>query len=114
VEDCIFCKIVDGDIPAEKVYEDELVVAFRDLNPQAPIHVLVIPRKHIATLNDLQEVDEVVVGRMFTVAGKVAAAEGIDEDGYRTVVNCNKAAGQVVFHIHMHLLGGRKMSWPPG
>jgi histidine triad (HIT) family protein len=96
MEDCIFCKIAAGDIPADKVYEDDTVVGFRDLNPQAPTHVLVIPRKHIATINDLQPEDEAIVGRMYGA------------------VNCNEAGGQVVFHVHMHLLGGRMMHWPPG
>ncbi len=114
MEDCIFCKIAAGDIPADKVYEDETVVAFRDLNPQAPTHVLVIPRRHIATVNDLSVDDEAVVGRLFTVAREVAAQEGIADAGYRTVMNCNEAGGQAVYHIHLHLLGGRMMHWPPG
>lgn len=114
MEDCIFCKIAAGDIPADKVYEDEAVVAFHDLNPQAPTHVLIVPRKHIATLNDLEPEDEALVGRMYGAARAIAQREGFAEAGYRTVVNCNEAGGQVVFHIHMHLLGGRMMHWPPG
>ena len=113
-DDCIFCKIAAGEIPAEKVYEDDLVVGFRDLNPQAPTHVLLIPRKHIAGLNDLQAEDEVIVGRLERAAAKVAADEGFAESGYRTVINCNDDGGQTVFHLHLHLLGGRRMSWPPG
>ena len=114
MEDCIFCKIAAGDIPADKVYEDDTVVAFRDLNPQAPTHVLVVPRKHIATLNDLEAEDEAVVGRMYAAVREIAQREDLAEAGYRTVVNCNEAGGQVVFHIHLHLLGGRMMHWPPG
>ena len=114
MEDCIFCKIASGDIPADKVYEDDKVVAFRDLSPQAPTHVLVIPRKHIATLNDVEPEDEALIGRMYGAAREIAANEDVAESGYRTVVNCNKAAGQVVFHVHMHMLAGRGMGWPPG
>jgi histidine triad (HIT) family protein len=114
MSDCIFCKIVAGDIPADKVYEDDLVIAFRDLNPQAPTHVLVIPKRHIATLNDMTADDEAIVGRMVQAASKVAAQEGLTEAGYRTVMNCNADGGQTVFHIHLHLLGGRQMTWPPG
>lgn len=114
MEDCVFCKIAAGEIPADKVYEDDSVVAFRDMKPQAPTHVLVIPRKHIATLNDLTSEDELLVGRMYGAAREIALGEGVADSGYRTVVNCNKAAGQVVFHVHMHLLGGRGMGWPPG
>lgn len=112
--DCIFCKIAAGEIPAEKVYEDDQVVGFRDLNPQAPVHVLIIPRKHIATLNDLTESDESLVGHMHRAAAKVAADEGLAERGYRTLINCNAEGGQTVFHLHLHLLGGRQMTWPPG
>jgi histidine triad (HIT) family protein len=111
---CIFCKIARGEIPATLVHEDEHVVAFRDLNPQAPTHVLVIPRRHVATLNDLTDADGELIGRMYLAAKRVAERDGIAEEGYRTVVNCNAAAGQSVFHIHLHLLGGRPMDWPPG
>jgi histidine triad (HIT) family protein len=111
---CIFCKIASGEIPATVVHQDEHVVAFRDLNPQAPTHVLVIPRRHVATLNDLTDADGELVGRMYLAAKRVAEMDGVAEAGYRTVVNCNAAAGQSVFHIHLHLLGGRPMDWPPG
>jgi len=112
--DCIFCKIAAGTIPAKLVHEDDDVVAFRDLNPQAPVHVLVIPRKHIATVNDLQADDAALVGKMFLVAQSVSNAEAVSEAGYRLVMNTNAQAGQSVFHIHLHLLGGRPMGWPPG
>jgi histidine triad (HIT) family protein len=112
--DCLFCKIVAGEIPAEKIYEDDHVIAFRDIAPKAPTHVLVIPRRHVSTLNDLRPDDAELVGRMYLAAREVAHQEGIAEDGYRTVVNCNSGAGQTVFHIHLHLLGGRAMTWPPG
>lgn len=112
--DCIFCKIARGEIPADKLYEDEQVVAFRDLNPQAPAHALVIPKTHIATLNDLQEADAALIGRLFLAAKAVAGQLGLADDGYRTVVNCNNHGGQTVYHIHLHLLGGRQMTWPPG
>jgi len=114
MDDCIFCKIAAGDIPADIVYQDEHVVAFRDLGPQAPTHVLVIPKRHIATLNDLTEADAELVGRMYLAAKEVARIDGIAEAGYRTVMNCNAAGGQTVFHLHLHLLGGRQMTWPPG
>ena len=113
-QDCLFCKVVAGDIPAEKVFESETTIAFRDINPQAPTHVLIIPRRHIATINDLEHGDQALVGELFLAARQVAAAEGHAEDGYRVVMNCNEGAGQSVFHIHLHLLGGRAMRWPPG
>ncbi len=113
MDDCLFCKIIDGQINADIVYEDERAVAFRDINPQAPTHVLVIPRSHIATINDLEESDEADLGHLFVVAKKVAEQEGLAERGYRTVINCNADAGQSVFHIHAHLLGGKPMGWPP-
>ncbi len=112
--DCIFCKIVAGDIPADIIYEDEDVLVFRDLNPQAPTHALVIPRCHIPTLNDLRPEDAQLVGKMSLAATTVARQEGIADEGYRVVFNCNAGAGQTVFHIHMHVLGGRPMGWPPG
>lgn len=112
--DCLFCKIVNGDIPADKLYEDEDVLAFRDLNPQAPVHVLVIPKMHIATLNDLHDGNAAVMGSLYRGAGRVAAELGIADDGYRAVMNCNAQGGQTVYHIHLHLLGGRQMTWPPG
>ena len=112
--DCLFCKLLAGQIPAAIVYEDERVVAFRDINPQAPTHVLVIPRRHIATLNDLGPDDDGLVGELVRRAAAIAREEGHAERGYRVVFNCNADAGQTVFHIHLHLVGGRKLSWPPG
>lgn len=105
----IFSKIIAGDIPADIVYQDELVTAFRDINPQAPTHILIVPNKEIATVNDLSEEDERVAGRLLLVAKKLAAQEGIAEDGYRLMINCNAHGGQEVFHVHMHLLGGRPL-----
>lgn len=112
--DCLFCKMVSGEIEPDKVYEDEDVLAFRDIDPQAPTHVLVIPRQHVATLNDLDPDSVGLVGKMVLAAAEVAKQEGIAEAGYRTVLNCNAQGGQSVFHIHLHLLGGRRMRWPPG
>ena len=112
--DCLFCKIVAGEIPAELVYESDTAVAFRDINPQAPTHVLVIPRKHIATINDIGDEDHATIGSLYAAAKEIAAQEGIAEDGYRAVMNCNEGAGQTVFHIHLHVIGGRQMGWPPG
>ena len=112
--DCLFCRIVAGDIPADIVHETDAVLAFRDINPQAPTHVLVIPRRHIATLNDLEADDAALVGEMFVAARDIAADEGVAGPGYRTVMNCNRGAGQSVFHIHLHVLGGRSLDWPPG
>lgn len=112
--DCLFCKIVSGQIPATLIYQDDRVVAFKDINPQAPMHLLVIPRRHIATLNDLDAADDSLLGRMHRVAAELARVRGIAEDGYRVVVNCNAGAGQSVFHLHLHVLGGRSMTWPPG
>ena len=112
--DCLFCKMVAGEIEPDVVYEDDQVLAFRDIGPQAPTHVLVIPKKHISTSNDIQPEDAPLIGALYLAAKEVAAAEGIAEEGYRTVMNCNAGAGQAVFHIHLHLLGGRPMRWPPG
>ena len=112
--DCLFCKIIAGEIPADIVYESDHAIAFRDINPQAPTHVLVIPRQHIATINDLQPGDEAVVGNLFLAAKQIAADEGIAEPGFRVAMNCNAAAGQTVFHLHLHVLGGRQLGWPPG
>ena len=109
----IFQKIIDGEVPADIVYEDDQCVAFRDVNPQAPTHVLIVPRKPIPSLDDLTEEDEPLVGHLFTVAREVAADEGL-ENGYRTVFNCGADAGQSVDHLHLHLLGGRHLDWPPG
>lgn len=114
MSDCLFCKIVDGEIPAEIVYESDTVVAFRDISPQAPTHVLIIPRKHIATINDIEESDQALVGSLYTAARDIARDEGHAENGYRVVMNCNADAGQTVFHIHLHLLGGKPLGWPPG
>jgi histidine triad (HIT) family protein len=113
-DNCLFCKIINGEIPAEIVYESDTAIAFRDINAKAPTHVLVIPRKHIATMNDIEVDDETVIGSLYTAAREIAAQDGIAEDGYRTVMNCNESAGQTVFHIHLHVLGGRQMDWPPG
>ena len=112
--DCIFCKIAAGEIPATKLYDDGEVLAFRDINPEAPVHLLVIPRRHIATLNDLTEADAALIGRLYLAAKRVAAEAGVAESGYRTVINCNRDAGQIVFHVHLHLLAGRELGWPPG
>ena len=112
--DCLFCKMVSGEIMPDKVYEDDQVLAFRDINPQAPVHVLVIPKRHIATLNDLDDEHRPLVGQMVQTAARIAAREGVETAGYRTVLNCNADAGQTVFHIHLHLLAGRRMDWPPG
>lgn len=112
--DCIFCKIAAGEIDSDIVHETDHIVAFRDLNPQAPTHVLIIPRRHIATINDLAENDAELVGWLYLAAKKIAAEEGLAEPGYRVVMNCNAGAGQSVFHVHLHLLGGRAFSWPPG
>lgn len=105
----IFAKIIAGEIPADIVYRDELVTAFRDVNPQAPTHILIVPNKEIPTVNDLSVEDEQVAGRLLLVAQKLAAQEGIAEDGYRLMINCNKHGGQEVFHLHVHLLGGRPL-----
>ena len=113
-EDCLFCKIVAGDIPADVIYESDAAIGFRDISPKAPTHVLVIPRKHIATINDLEDGDQSLVGDLYMAAKQIAADEGIAESGYRAVMNCNEGAGQSVFHIHLHVLGGRLLAWPPG
>ncbi|KAF3980997.1 MAG: histidine triad nucleotide-binding protein [Methylococcales symbiont of Hymedesmia sp. n. MRB-2018] len=112
MSDCLFCKMVTGDIKADVVFEDENVLAFRDINPQAPVHILIIPKVHIATLNDLDDVS--LSGYLLQTAIKLAKQEGLAEDGYRTVFNCNKKGGQEVYHLHLHLLGGRQLTWPPG
>lgn len=111
---CLFCRIMDGDGPARFVHRDERIVAIEDVNPQAPVHVLVIPRRHIATLNDLTPDDDGLVGEMFRRAASIAKDRGIDQSGYRTVFNCNRGAGQSVYHLHLHVVGGRRMAWPPG
>ena len=114
VENCIFCKIVRKEIPAKIVYEDDDIMAFYDINPQAPIHVLVIPKKHISSLAEVQDEDLQLLGKLLLGASKVAKKLGISEDGYRVVINTNRDAQQTVFHIHVHVIGGRPMSWPPG
>lgn len=111
---CIFCKIADGEINSDIVFQDDDVVAFRDVNPQAPHHILIIPRRHIATLNDLDEDATLLGGRLLYTASRVAKQFGIADDGYRLVMNCNDHGGQTVFHVHLHLLAGRPMRWPPG
>lgn len=112
--DCLFCKIIAGEIPAGIVYQDDHLVAFKDINAQAPMHVLVVPRRHIATLNDLGPEDDALVGEMTRRAAAIAKEHGHSDRGYRTIFNCNAGAGQTVFHIHMHVLGGRRLGWPPG
>ena len=114
MDDCLFCKMASGEIKPDVLYEDDDVLAFRDINPQAPVHALIIPKRHISTLNDLEEQDAETIGKLFLAASNVAKQEGIDEAGYRTLINCNEQGGQVVFHVHLHLLGGRRMGWPPG
>jgi len=112
--DCLFCKICSGDIPADIVFENDTAVAFRDINPQAPTHILIIPRRHIATINDIAAEEAGEIGQLFLAAAAIARNEGVADDGYRVTMNCNAAAGQTVFHVHLHLLGGRQMNWPPG
>ena len=112
--DTIFQKIIKREIPVDIVYEDKDIIAFNDINPQAPIHILIVPKKIIETLNDINENDEKLIGRMFTVAKFLANKNNISETGYRTIFNCNDDGGQTVYHIHLHLLGGRALNWPPG
>ena len=112
--DCLFCRMVSGDIQPEKVYEDNDILAFNDITPVAPNHVLVIPKKHITTLNDITADDQLLLGKMTMVASSLSQKLGISENGYRLVMNCNNQGGQSVYHIHLHLLGGRSMLWPPG
>ena len=114
MSDCIFCKIVSGDIPSDIIYQNDDVLAFRDLSPQAPVHALVIPKKHISTINDFQPEDASLIGQLFLAAKEIAKQEGMDDSGYRCVMNCNDEGGQTVHHIHLHLLGKRQMTWPPG
>lgn len=111
---CLFCRIASGEIPASKVFEDDELLAFNDINPQAPLHVLIIPKRHVSTTNDLGAGDDGLVGRMVRRAAAIAAEKGYADRGYRAVFNCNAEAGQTVFHIHLHLLGGRGLGWPPG
>jgi histidine triad (HIT) family protein len=111
---CLFCKIANGEIESEIAYTDDQVVAFEDVNPQAPVHTLVIPKKHISTVNDLNESDNELMGHMLSIGKKLAKEKGISDKGYRMILNTNREAGQSVFHIHLHLMGGRPMGWPPG
>lgn len=110
----LFLKIIAREIPAQIVHETDDVLAFRDINPKAPLHVLIVPKRKIRTINDIEPEDEELVGKLFTAARHIAAEEGVAEEGYRVVMNCNEGAGQSVFHIHLHLLGGRSLGWPPG
>ncbi|ANJ66544.1 histidine triad nucleotide-binding protein [Halothiobacillus diazotrophicus] len=114
MSDTIFSRIIRREIPATIVFENDRILAFRDINPQAPVHILIIPKKPIATLNDVQPEDAALIGELFVVAGDLARQEGIAESGYRTVFNCRDHGGQEVYHLHLHLLGGRQMTWPPG
>ncbi len=114
MEDCIFCKIVKGEIPCEKVYEDDKVLSFKDINPGAPNHVLIIPKKHIGSLNEVTEEDSMLIAHVFLVAKEIVKKLGIDDTGYRIVSNCGEDGGQTVPHIHFHVLGGRSLQWPPG
>ncbi len=111
---CLFCKLISKEIPSKIIYEDEQVFAFEDVSPQAPIHILIIPKKHIPTSLDITAEDNELIGLMYQAANKIARDKGISERGFRLVMNCNADAGQAVFHIHLHLLGGRAMHWPPG
>lgn len=113
-QDCLFCKIVAGDTASDLIYKDERSLAFRDINPQAPVHVLIIPREHIESLDEASQKDEAMLGHLLRVAARIANEQGLSESGYRTVINTGAGAGQSVFHLHVHLLGGRTMSWPPG
>lgn len=113
MSECLFCKIVEGDVSSDRVYEDDHVVAFRDIHPQAPVHLLIVPRRHIGSLNDAGEGERELLGRVLLVARELAAREGVGQ-GYRLVNNCGESAGQSVFHLHVHLLGGRSLRWPPG
>lgn len=114
MEDCLFCKIINGDIPSTKVYEDDTVYAFNDIEPQAPIHIIIVPKAHIASANELDDNNSAVVGHIFAVAAKLAEEKGFAKDGWRIVNNCGEAGGQTVGHLHFHLLAGRNLGWPPG
>jgi histidine triad (HIT) family protein len=114
VSDCLFCRIVRGEVPARIVKQDADAIVLEDLQPQAPVHLLVIPRKHVATLNDLTEADDALVGRLFRLAADAARERGVAEPGWRAVVNVNRDGDQAIFHVHLHVLGGRPMRWPPG
>ncbi len=114
MSECLFCGVIKGDIKGDIVYQDGSVVAFRDINPKAPVHILIVPRKHMETLLDLEQGDKQFIGDIFYVASQLARDQGIAKDGFRVVLNCGPGAGQSVYHIHFHLLGGRPLSWPPG
>ena len=112
--DCLFCKIVEKKIPADIVYESEDIIAFKDIEPKAPIHCLIIPKKHISTINDIDGSNSNIIGLMYEAAAQLARTLNVDKDGYRVVMNCNSNGGQTVYHIHLHFLAGRRLSWPPG
>lgn len=112
--DCLFCKIISKEIKSNIIYQDNECIAFDDINPQAPVHFLIIPKKHIPTILDIEEDDSKLIGHLFSVANKLAKEKNIDANGFRLVMNCNPDSGQVIYHIHLHVFGGRKMSWPPG
>ena len=112
--DCLFCKIVEKKIPADIVYESENIIAFKDIEPKAPIHCLIIPKKHISTINDIDGSNSNIIGLMYEAAAQLARTLNVDKDGYRVVMNCNSNGGQTVYHIHLHILAGRQLSWPPG
>jgi len=114
MENCLFCRIAAGEIPSRKVFEDDQIFAFEDIHPQAPVHILLIPKKHIPTLNDLTEEDRVLLGHLLLAASRIARERGLDSRGFRLNANCLESAGQSVFHVHFHLLGGRPFGWPPG
>ena len=114
MDSCLFCKIIAGDIPSKTIYENDYVMAFDDIEPQAPVHVLIIPKKHISTINDLDDSDKILCGELFLAAQKIAEIKNIETSGFRAIMNTNSDGGQTVFHIHMHVLGGRKLNWPPG
>lgn len=112
MDNCIFCKIISGEIPSKKVYEDDLIYGFNDVNPVAPVHILLIPKKHISTLNDMTDEDIKIITHIYSVAKRIAKEVGISKEGYRIVTNCGENAGQTVFHVHFHLIGGKKLQWP--
>ena len=114
MEKCVFCKIINGDIAAKKVYENEHIIAFNDIDPKAPVHILVIPKKHIRSINELNSSDINLAGEIILAAKKIAKDQGVDSKGFRVVFNTNDDGGQTVYHIHMHIMGGRQMQWPPG
>jgi histidine triad (HIT) family protein len=114
MSDCLFCKMAAGEIKPDVVYETDRLLAFRDIDPKAPTHILIIPKRHISTINDITAEDAALIGELYLAAKEIASQEGLAEPGYRVVMNCNEQGGQAVYHIHLHLLGGRQMEWPPG